>query len=316
MISRRDLLKLTATAGAAVAFKPGILEALAPQELLMRGIPSTGEQVPLVGLGSSATFSRVARGEDFTALREVLGAFTEHGGRVFDTAPSYGASEEVAGQIAEGLGIGDQIFWATKLNVAGRGGGAADATEARAQVEQSFQRLRRPMIDCIQVHNLGDPPTQLGILKDLKAEGRIRYIGITTTSEGQYEALAEIMKTEPLDFIGIDYAVDNRSAEEVILPLAKEEGIGVLVYVPFGRSRLFSRVGDREVPDWARPFAESWGQFFIKFAGAHPAVTTVTPATSQARHMIDNLGAARGRLPNPDEVKKMVEFVEALPAVG
>jgi aryl-alcohol dehydrogenase-like predicted oxidoreductase len=169
------------------------------------------------------------------------------------------------------------------------------------------------VIDCIQVHNLGDPPTQLGILKDLKAEGRIRYMGITTTSEGRYEDLAEIMKAEPLDFIGIDYAVDNRSAEEVILPLAKEEGIGVLVYVPFGRSRLFTRVGDREVPEWAQPFAESWGQFFIKFAAAHPAVTTVTPATSQAKHMIDNMGAAHGRLPNPDELKKMAEFVDALP---
>jgi len=313
MISRRDLLKLGATAGAAVALRPSILQALAPQEMIMRAIPSSGEEVPVVGLGSSATFSRVARGEDLTALREVLGAFAEHGGRVFDTAPSYGASEEVAGQIAEELGIGDQVFWATKLNVAGRGGGPADPDEARAQVHQSFQRLRRPKIDLIQVHNLGDPPTQLGILKDLKAEGHIRYIGITTTSERQYEALTEMMKSEPLDFIGIDYAVDNRSAEEVILPLAQEEGIGVLVYVPFGRSRLFSRVGDRELPDWAKAFADTWAQFFIKFAAAHPAVTTVTPATSQAKHMIDNLGAAHGRLPNPDEIKKMVELVEALP---
>ncbi len=316
MISRRDLLKLSAAAGAALSLDPGLLRALARQELITRAIPSSGERLPIVGLGSSATFSRVARSEDFTALREVLAAFKEQGGRVFDTAPSYGASEEVAGQIAEELGIGSDIFWATKLNVAGRGGGGADPAEAMAQVEQSFQRLRRPVIDLIQVHNLGDPPTQLGILKNLKAEGRIRYIGITTTSEGQYEALAEIMRSEPLDFIGIDYAVDNRSAEEVILPLAQEQGIGVLVYVPFGRSRLFSRVGDREVPEWARPFAETWAQFFIKFAAAHPAVTTVTPATSQASHMVDNMGAAHGRLPTPDEVKKMVELVDALPSGG
>jgi aryl-alcohol dehydrogenase-like predicted oxidoreductase len=316
MISRRDLLKLSAAAGAALAVHPRILEALARQDLITRAIPSSGETLPIAGLGSSATFSRVARSEDYSALREVLTAFAEHGGRVFDTAPSYGASEEVAGQIAEELGIGDQVFWATKLNVAGRGGGAADPDEAMAQVEQSFQRLRRPVIDLIQVHNLGDPPTQLGILKDLKAEGRIRYIGITTTSEGQYEALAEIMRTEPLDFIGIDYAVDNRSAEEIILPLAQDEGIGVLVYVPFGRSRLFSRVGDRELPEWARPFADTWAQFFIKFAAAHPAVTTVTPATSQARHMVDNLGAAHGRLPDPDELKRMVELVESLPPAG
>lgn len=313
MISRRDMLKLGATAGAALSLKPSILQALAPQEMIMRAIPSSGEEVPIVGLGSSATFSRVARSEDFTALREVFTAFAEHGARVFDTAPSYGASEEVSGQIAEELGIGDKIFWATKLNVAGRGGGAADPQAAREQLHQSFQRLRREQVDLIQVHNLGDPPTQLGLLKELKADGHIRYIGITSTSDRQYEALAELMKNEPLDFIGIDYAVDNRNSEEVILPLAKEEGIGVLVYVPFGRSRLFSRVGDREIPEWAQPFADSWGQFFIKFAAAHPAVTTVTPATSQAKHMIDNMGAAHGRLPNPDEVKKMIEFVDALP---
>jgi len=316
MISRRDLLKLSAAAGAALAIPSDLLRALARQEMITRTIPSTGEQLPIVGLGSSATFSQVARSEDFTALREVLSAFAENGGRVFDTAPSYGASEEVAGQIAEELGIGDKVFWATKLNVAGRGGGSADPAEAMAQVERSFQRLRRPVIDLIQVHNLGDPPTQLGILKNLKAEGRIRYIGITTTSEGQYEALAEIMRNEPLDFIGIDYAADNRSAEEMILPLAQDQGIGVLVYVPFGRSRLFARVGDRELPEWARPFSETWAQLFIKFAAAHPAVTTVTPATSQARHMVDNLGAAHGRLPNPDEVKRIVELVESLPPAG
>jgi len=316
MISRRDLLRLTAAAGAAISVNPRVLLALQSQELIKRRVPSSGEELPIVGLGSSATFSRVARSEDVSALREVLGALVEQGGSVFDTAPSYGASEEVAGQIADELGIGGQVFWATKLNVAARGGGAADPAEAMAQVEQSFQRLRRPVIDLIQVHNLGDPPVQLGILKDLKAEGRIRYIGITTTSEGQYEALAEIMRSEPLDFIGIDYAVDNRSAEETILPLAQDRGIGVLVYVPFGRSRLFSRVGDRELPEWARPFAESWAQFFIKFVAAHPAVTTVTPATSQARHMVDNMGAAHGRLPNPDEIQRMVQLVESLPPAG
>jgi len=313
MISRRDLLKLTAAAGAAMTLKPGVLEALAKQDLITRAIPSSGEHLPIVGLGSSATFSRVARSEDFTALREVLAAFAENGGRVFDTAPSYGASEEVAGQIAEELGIGGQVFWATKLNVAGRGGGSADPAEAMAQVQRSFEHLRRSTIDLIQVHNLGDPPTQLGILKDLKAAGQIRYIGITTTREQQYDALAEIMRNEPLDFIGIDYAVDNRSAEEMILPLAQEQGIGVLVYVPFGRSRLFARVGDRELPEWAQSFANTWAQFFIKFAAAHPAVTTVTPATSQAHHMVDNLGAAHGRLPTEDELKQMVELVEALP---
>ena len=165
----------------------------------------------------------------------MLSALVEGGGSVFDTAAGYGASEEVAGQVVEGRGIADRMFWATKVNVSGRGGGPADPEAARAQIERSFQRLRIPVIDLIQVHNMGDPPTQLGILQRLKAEGRIRYMGITTTSESQYDALADAMKNYPLDTIGIDYAVDNRIAEETILPLAQDRGIGVIVYLPFGR---------------------------------------------------------------------------------
>ena len=314
MLTRRDWLRSTAAAGAALSFHPHILRALSAQEMMTRAIPSTGEQLPIVGLGSSATFSRVARSEDVSALQEVLGAFVNNGGSVFDTAPSYGASEEVAGSIASEMGISDRIFWATKVNVAGRGRGAADPDAARAQIERSFEFFGVPVIDLIQVHNLGDPPTQVGIIDELKAEGRIRYTGITSTSKGQYEALAQSMRDYDLDFIGIDYAVDNRSAADGILPLAMDRGIGVLVYVPFGRTRLWARVGDREVPDWAADFgASTWAQFFIKFAAAHPAVTCVTPATSDAEHMVDNLGAGIGRLPNEDEQQRMVELVDALP---
>jgi aryl-alcohol dehydrogenase-like predicted oxidoreductase len=269
--------------------------------------------VPLVGLGSSATFSRVARTEDHAALREVRRTMVDTGATVFDTAPSYGASEEVAGAIAQELGITDRIFWATKVNVA-RGDAAADPAAARAQIESSFQKLRTDEIDLIQVHNLGDVPVQLGILKELKAAGRTRYIGVTTTNERQYPELMDIMRSEPLDFIGIDYAVDNTTAAEQVFPLAQDLGIGVLVYVPLGRTRLFDRVGDREVPDFAREFGvESWAQFFLKFAAAHPAVTSVTPATSKAHHMLDNMGAALGRLPDSAEQRRMVEFIDALP---
>ena len=314
MLTRRDWLRSTAAAGAALSLHPHLLRALSAQEMMTRAVPSTGEQLPIVGLGSSATFQRVARSEDVSALQEVLGAFVNNGGSVFDTAPSYGASEEVAGSIASEMGISDRIFWATKVNVARRGGGSADADAARAQIERSFDYFGVPAIDLIQVHNLGDPPTQVGIIEELKAEGRIRYTGITSTSKRQYEALARSMRDYPLDFIGIDYAVDNRSAADEILPLAMDRGIGVLVYVPFGRTRLWARVGDREVPDWAADFgASSWAQFFIKFAAAHPAVTCVTPATSDAEHMVDNLGAGIGRLPNEDEQQRMVELVDALP---
>jgi aryl-alcohol dehydrogenase-like predicted oxidoreductase len=256
----------------------------------------------------------VARSEDVTALREVLSTMAELGGRVFDTAPGYGASEEVAGGLAKELGIADQLFWATKLNVAPRGGGSADPAAARAQIETSFRRIGKPRIDLIQVHNLGDLRTQLPILREYKAEGRVRYIGVTTTFEGQYEELVRLMRTEELDFIGTDYAIDNRHAEETILPLARDRGIAVLVYAPFGRTRLWNRVSGREVPAWASEFdANSWAQFFLKFVGAHPAVTAITPATSRPRNMADNMGAAVGRLPDAATRRRMIEVIDALP---
>jgi aryl-alcohol dehydrogenase-like predicted oxidoreductase len=296
-----------------MALNPRLLAAFeSRQTLLTRAIPSSGEQLPVVGLGSSATFAQVARTEDVAALREVLSTMIEGGGTVFDTAPGYGASEEVAGAIAADLGITDRIFWATKVNVAR--GGPADPAAARAQIEDSFRKLHTDRIDLIQVHNLGDVPVQLGILKELKDEGRVRYIGVTTTNEGQYGQLEQIMRNEPIDFIGIDYAVDNRSAEETILPLAAERRIGVLAYVPFGRTRLWNRVAGRDVPDWASAFdASTWGQFFIKFVLSHPAVTVVTPATSQARNMADNLGGAMGRIPDQATRQRMIELVNSLP---
>lgn len=322
MLTRRDWLKLTAAGSAALTLNPRLVEALQRQQLITRAIPSSGEQVPIVGLGSSATFSSVARSEDVSALREVLRTLVENGGSVFDTAPGYGASEEVAGTIAKELGITDRIFWATKVNVAGRGGGSADPAEARAQIETSFQRIGKPQIDLIQVHNLGDVPTQLGILKDLKGGGdqagvgggRVKYIGVTTTSERQYDVLQDIMRNEPIDFIGIDYAVDNREVENSVLPLAQERKIGVLVYAPFGRTRLWRRIEGREVPAWAADFdANTWAQFFLKYVAAHPAVTAITPATSRPANMLDNLGAAMGRLPDEATRQRMVELVDALP---
>lgn len=315
MLTRRDYLKYAAVAGAATALPAGLARALEHTDIIKRAIPKTGEELPIVGLGSSATFRTVAQSDDVDALRAVLQTLVEHGGSVFDTAPSYGASEEVAGEIVQDLGIAEQVFWATKVNVASRGGGDADPAEARAQIERSFERVGKDPIDLIQVHNLADIPTQLGILKELKEEGRVRYIGSTSTSTGDYPELARVMREEPLDFIGVDYAVDNRESADVILPLARERGIAVLVYVPFGRTRLWSRVRGREVPDWAQEFgAESWAQFFIKYAAAHPAVTCVTPATSKAGHMLDNIGAAYGELPDAAMQRRMAQYVDELPS--
>ena len=314
MVSRRDWLRITAGAAAALGLNPRVLEALQSQEVITRAIPSTGERLPVIGLGGANTYSRVARAGDFRAIGGVLRALVDGGGSVLDTAAGYGASEEVSGRVAEEIGVGEQIWWATKVNVAGRGGTPADPAAALAQIERSFERLRIPVIDLIQVHNMGDPPTQLGVLERLKATGRIRYSGITTTSSRQYTALADVMRNEPIDFIGIDYAVDNRTPEEVILPLAQERRIGVIVYLPFGRSRMWQRIGDRPLPDWAAEFdAHTWAQFMLKFVIAHPAITVATPGTSDPEHMADNLAGGRGRLPNTEQRERMIELVESLP---
>lgn len=281
---------------------------------ITRAIPKSGERLPIIGLGSSATFAQVARNEDLAALKGVFESLVAGGGRVFDTAPQYGASEEVAGRVVQELAVADRLFWATKVNVAPRGGGAADAGQARAQIEASFKRIGRKVIDLIQVHNMGDIRTQLPILREYKAQGRVRYIGITTTFENQYADLIAAMRSEEIDFIGTDYAVDNRDAEKIILPLARDRGIGVLVYAPFGRTRLWKRVGSRPLPAWAAEVgAQSWAQFFLKFVASHPVVTAITPATSRAANMSDNLGALRGPLPDAALRQRMIELIDALP---
>jgi aryl-alcohol dehydrogenase-like predicted oxidoreductase len=312
MLTRREYLALTAKVGAAMAL-PQALFAQAG-ELIRRAIPKSGEQVPIVGLGSSATFSQIAGAADTEAIKAVFTAMLENGGTVFDTAPGYGASEEVAAKAVNELGVRDRVFWATKLNVAGRGS-TADPARARAQVDTSLSRLGRDKIDLIQVHNVADMATQFPILEEYKAAGKVRYIGTTTTFKPQYATLEQFMRDEELDFIGIDYAVDNLDAEERIFPLAQERGIGVLVYLPFGRTRLWERVEGHELPDWAGELgASTWAQFFLKFAASHPAVTAVTPATSKPHHMVDNMTAARGRLPDQAERRRMIDFIAALPS--
>ena len=324
MLTRREYLALTAQAGATLAFGAisGCASTVATTSqapraqagILTRKIPKTGEQLPIVGLGSSATFSQVAGADDMEAIKSVFMTMLEQGGTVFDTAPGYGASEEAAAKAVNDLTVRDRVFWATKLNVARRGA-SADPAQAREQVETSFKLLGRDKIDLIQVHNVADMATQFPILEEYKQAGRVRYIGTTSTFKGQYDVLERFMtSTNDCDFIGIDYSVDNLSAEERILPLAQEKKIAVLGYMPTGRTRLFQRVKGQEVPGWARELgAETWAQFFLKFAASHPAITVVTPATSKPEHMVDNMGAAHGRLPTEAERKRMVDFIAKLP---
>jgi aryl-alcohol dehydrogenase-like predicted oxidoreductase len=316
MLTRRDWLRITAGAGAALTLDPRLLAALQSGPVRTRAIPSSGEQVPVIGLGGR-WISANSSADELAGHRAVLHALAEGaegGGRLFDSAAGYGGggSEEYAGRWAAEDGFQDQIFWATKVNVAGRG--SADPAEVRAQIERSFERMRLDVIDLNQVHNMGDPPTQLGVLQEYKESGRIRYIGMTTTSENQYDELAQVIRDYPIDFIGIDYAIDNRVAEERIFPLALDRGIGVLVYLPFGRSRMWQRIGDRPLPEWAAEFdAHTWAQFMLKFAVAHPAVTVVCPGTGDPEHMVDNLGGGRGRLPTPEHLRQMTQLVESLP---
>jgi aryl-alcohol dehydrogenase-like predicted oxidoreductase len=311
-------------AGVAQTFRPWAvsgLQDLQGRAVIQREIPGTGELLPVIGLGGANTFSEAAlresRTEEYERIGGVLEALVDGGGRVFDTAYGYGASEQVAGQVAQERGIAEHIWWATKANaarVSGGTSGSADLAEARYQIQRSFFRLRRRRIDLFQVHNMGDPPAQLALLKELKAAGYVRYIGITTTFPAQHAGLADIMRTEPIDFVGVDYAVDNRAAEQVILPLALDQGIGVLVYQPFGRNRMWARIGDHALPDWATEFdAHTWAQLMLKFVIAHSAVTVACPGTSDPAHMAENLAAGRGRLPNRDQVDRIGRLVEALP---
>jgi diketogulonate reductase-like aldo/keto reductase len=309
VIDRRALLSRGVTC-ASLALVPRWLRASA-SGLLTRAIPSTGERLPVIGLGSSASFQHSANRGELQGLTEVLNLMSDQGAKVFDTAPSYGASEAVAGRIAKDLGIAEKIFWATKTEPSY---GSDDAASARAEIQESFRKLGVKKLDLVQVHNLGNLQTKLTVLKDLKGRGLIRYLGVTTTFSGQYSDLLNCMRNERLDFIGIDYSIEDREVEERILPLAIDRGIAVLGYEPFGRSNLFKRVAGAPVPGWAQEAGmKTWAQFFLKFVIGHPAMTVVTPATSQPSHMLENVSGGIGPLPDESMRKRMIAAMENLP---
>jgi len=299
-ITRREILKL----GAGVAASALAGSAHSATELLTRPIPSSGERLPVVGIGTNRY--RSGAEAEIAPLRETLKAFAAAGGKLIDTAPMYGSSEVVLGQLIAELGIRKQLFLATKVYASGREAGIDEMND-------SFKRLRTDRIDLIQVHNLSDTATQLATMREGKKAGRYRYVGITTSQDAQYAEMEEVMKRETLDFVQVDYSIDNRSAAERILPLALERGAAVLVNLPFGRARLFSAVRGKPLPPWAAEFdCASWAQFFLKYVIGHPAVSVAIPGTRRPEHVTDNLGAARGRLPDPAQRRKMEEFFETL----
>ena len=308
MLNRRTLLSHSVTC-ASLALVPHWLRA-SGSELLTRAIPSSGERLPVIGLGSSASFEHSANHGELQGLTEVLKLMIGQGAKVFDTAPSYGASEAVAGRIAKELGIAEKIFWATKTEPSY---GSDDVASARAEIQESIRKLGVKKLDLVQVHNLGNLQTKLGVLKDFKTRGLIRYLGVTTTFSGQYSDLLNCMRAERIDFIGVDYSIEDREVEKRILPLAIERGIAVLCYVPFGRSNLFKRVAGAQVPGWAQEAGmKTWAQFFLKFVIGHPAITVVTPATSQPSHMSENLSGGIGPLPDEAMRKRMIAAVDSL----
>lgn len=308
-LSRRELLKLSAGGAAllALAGKFAWASKAGPGKsaLIRHTIPSSGEKIPAIGIGMRNYRTEWAE-NGIGEYRRTIQVFHELGGRVLDTAPSYGDSENVLGGILEDLGIRDELFIATKVDRAGREAGIE-------RMEDSFDKIGTDHVELMQVHNLRDAATQLKTLREWRDAGRIRYVGITTSFEGQYEDFERVMKNEELDFVQVDYSLANRNAEQRILPLARDRGMATLINLPFGRGKLFKAVGDRELPGWASEFdAETWAQFFLKYVISHPAVTVAIPGTTQPDHARDNVGAMTGRLPDPAERRRMEKLFDAL----
>jgi diketogulonate reductase-like aldo/keto reductase len=286
LLSRRRVLGLMAAA----AVTPGGPEA-APA-LLARPIPGSGEMLPAVGLGTWRVFDVGAGAAERAPLREVLARFVALGGRVIDSSPMYGAAETVTGDLAADLGLHTSLFVATKVWTTGREAGIA-------QMERSLRQLRAPKIDLMQVHNLVDWRTHLRTLREWKDAGRIRYVGVTHYTAGAYGELEQVLRSEPLDFVQINYSLAERDAERRVLPLARERGVAVLINRPFAEGALFSRVRGQALPAWAAETgARTWAQLFLKWILAHPAVTCVIPATSRRQHLEDNMQAGTGPLPD------------------
>jgi aryl-alcohol dehydrogenase-like predicted oxidoreductase len=306
-ISRRDFLKTTAGIGAAVLL-PQKFATAQSEPLLQKKIPSSGEMIPIIGLGTARRYEEVKTEAEKIPLRETILKFKEVGLKVIDSSPSYGTAEAVVGEIVDGLKIRDSLFLATKVSLREIG-----REQGIAQIEQSFKKLRTAKIDLIAVHNLRDTQVQLHTLREMKQSGRIRYVGITTSFDNQYAEFERTMKNETLDFIQVDYALDNRDAGERIIPLAADRGMAVMINLPFGRGRLFNAVQGKKLPQWASEFdCGSWAQFFLKYIVSHPAITCAVPGMAKAEYVADNVGAARGRLPDAATRRRMEQFIDGI----
>jgi len=302
-ISRRAVL-------AAAAGVAGMVTQSAPfaQEgaMLKRPIPHSGEMLPVIGLGTARVFGVGSDPKDRADRRAVVEALVAGGGSLIDTASTYGTAEGVVGDVVAEAGLRDKVFIATKGEVRSR---AAEI----AEFQQSLKLLKTPKVELMQLHNVATPGQDLAVYREWKEQGLARYIGITTSVDRAHEAIAAVTEREKPDFVQVNYAIDDRNVEKRVLPAAKAAGAAVMCNVPFGTGSLFSKVRGKPLPEWAAEFdAKTWGQFFLKFLLANEVVTAVIPATAKAEHMVDNLGAGRGRLPDAAMLKRMIAHVEQL----
>ena len=304
-ISRREFTKTTIAACGLLA--TGAPAALAgPGNVARRRIPSSGEMIPIVGLGTNR-YGVGPTAAERAPLREALARFHEWGGRVIDTAPGYGTSESVLGDLVADLGIRDELFLATKVD---RDAGRDDSV---AQMRDSARELGTDTIDLMQVHNLRGWESNIPLLQELRQDGRFRYIGITTSRSSQYAEMEQAMRRHDLDFIQVDYSLEQRGAAERLLPLAADRGMAVMLNRTFGGGRLFAAVGERALPGWAAELGiTSWAQLLLKYALSHPAATVAIPGMTKVRHVDDNFGAAQGPMPDAAQRRQMEALLDAL----
>ena len=303
MSNRRDFLRLASALGASLALNPA---SAVPRTTLKRVIPASGELLPVIGLGTWISFDI---GDDIDARPQrlkVLQAFFEHGGGLIDSSPMYGSAEYVLGGLLKNIPRTPTLFAASKVWTWGKQRGIE-------QMEASRKLWGVPRFDLIQVHNLLDWEVHLETLKAWKREGRIRYLGVTTSHGRRHDELEKIMAREPLDFVQFAYNLADREAEQRLLPLARERRIAVIANRPFQHGNLFDRVKGKPLPAWAREFdCDNWAQFFLKFVVSHPAVTCAIPATRQPAHLVENMGAGIGRLPDARMRQRMIQHFENL----
>lgn len=299
--TRRDVVRLAVAAG----FMPSLSLAEEDETMMTRPIPASGEALPVIGLGTWQVFDVSGTGEELADRRRIVDLLTDRGGSVIDSSPMYGRAETVIGKLIDAGLDRQSLFLATKVWTDGKAAG-------ERQMRRSAELMRTDVVDLMQVHNRRDLDVHLETIREWQEAGRIRYNGVTDYRASALPAMERLMREHRPDFIQINYSLGEREAEERVLPLARDLGIAVLINRPYMSGRLFRAVRGRELPDWAAPFADSWGRFFLKFIVSHPAVTCTIPATSDPRHMADNLGAGFGELPDAATRERMVELIGAV----